>query len=247
MGEQKLEKQIIELGSMMKKSKNTMILTGAGMDTESNIPDFRSKSGWWKKIDPRTVATTEALRNNYDLFHEFYSFRLEKFKDVKPHKGHYSLARLEEKGFINCLATQNVSGLHKKSGSKEVYELHGNINSIKCDDCNKELELKDFLERSSCKNCGSIYLRPGVTLFGETLPKTAWENTMNNMENANLLVVIGTSLTVYPVNEIPRMFKGYKVYINNEKLLSYNYFDLTIIGKAGEVISELEKIIKNKN
>ncbi len=238
-----LESKITKLASMVRESNNTIVLTGAGMDTESNIPDFRSKSGWWRNIDPLSVATTEALKNNYDLFHEFYSYRLRRFTGIKPHEGHYVLARLEEQGFISCIATQNVSGLHKQSGSKEVYELHGNINKIKCNDCNNGVNLDEFLEKNRCNNCESMYLRPGVTLFGETLPEDAWNSTIHNMENADLMIVIGTSLAVYPVNEIPKMFNGVKVYINNEECINYNDFDLTIIGKAKDILSRLELLV----
>lgn len=243
----KMEDKIITLAAIMKKSKNTMILTGAGMDTESNIPDFRSRSGWWRNIDPREVATREALKNNYSLFHDFYSYRIKKLFDVNPHEGHYVLAKFEEQGIINSIATQNVSGLHRKAGSKEVYELHGNINIVNCDDCKSDEDINNFLNRGSCEKCNSEFLRPRVILFGESLPEEVWSKTLSNLNKIDLLIVIGTSLAVYPVNELPRMFNGFKVYINNEESLNYNYFDLTIIGKAKDILIKLDEEISKSS
>lgn len=234
-----LENKILKLASIIKKSKNVMVLTGAGMDTESNIPDFRSRDGWWKNIDPMSVASKESLINNYDLFHEFYSYRIKKLSNVKLHKGHYVLAKLEKSGFINCIATQNVSSLHIKSGSKRVYELHGNINNIKCDKCESIVEKNIFLSKKRCKNCGSALLRPQVTLFGEQLSQETWNNVMKELRDSELLIVIGTSLQVYPANEIPNMFNGVKVYINNESCSPSFNFHLSIIGTAKDILTRL--------
>lgn len=155
------------LADFMKEAKYTVVLTGAGMDTESNIPDFRSQDGLWRKMDPRLVASIDTFEENYSLFRDFYSERIKRLKDVKPHEGHYVLADFEKRGIIKCIATQNVSDLHRMAGNEKVYELHGNIRKIRCNYCNHKAESEDFLNREKCTNCGRDALRPEVVLFGE--------------------------------------------------------------------------------
>jgi NAD-dependent deacetylase len=236
---QGIKEGIETLALFMKEATNTVVLTGAGMDTESNIPDFRSKSGWWRKMDPSTVASVTTLQQNYPLFHEFYSMRIKMLAGVKPHKGHHVLADLERKGLIKSIATQNVSGLHRQAESKSVYELHGNIKTIRCNQCNSSAELQDFLDRRNCSACGQNLLRPNVVLFGEFLPKDAWGSAERDIRQSDLLVVIGTSLKVSPVNQLPMLAPGKVVLINNEDTSSACKFDLKIIGKAKEVLEEL--------
>lgn len=224
------------------KSNKTVVLTGAGMSTESNIPDFRSASGWWRQIDPRTVATTEALTENYELFHEFYSARIRALEKVEPHEGHRILASWEERNLVNVIATQNVDGLHGKAGSRRVYELHGSIHSVRCGNCSHSEGKEIFLEHKSCTVC-SGRLRPNVVLFGEMLPEKAWGGAMNAIEKADLVIVIGTSLEVYPANQLSQMTKGRTVYINAEVDEHTSMFDLSIEGKAKRVLMELEQLI----
>jgi len=232
-----------KLADMMKESKYTVVLTGAGMDTESNIPDFRGKNGLWKNINPMLVANINSFYENYELFHEFYSVRIKKREHVKPHDGHYILADFEKRGIIKSIATQNVSGLHRLAGSKRVYELHGNIRKIICNSCEREASLKDFLNKEKCKFCGNL-LRPAVVLFGETLPMDTWNLAESDIKKCDLLIVIGTSLEVYPVNQFPKITRGKTVLINNEDLSFDHEFDLKLIGKAREVLRELLPYLK---
>lgn len=226
----------------MKESKYTVVFTGAGMSTESGIPDFRSKSGWWNQVDPRTVATTEALNDNYSQFYEFYQKRVMDLKKYKPHKGHEILAKWEENGLIHSISTQNVDGFHQKAGNQQVYELHGTINSIRCNQCKATEELEYFLKFNSCKACGGK-LRPNVVLFGEMLPQEAWNNALTDIRKSELVLVIGTSLQVYPVNQLPTLSDGKVVYINDEILQDESDFDLTIKGKAKEVLESIDERI----
>ena len=238
-----MKSKIMELARLIKNADHVVVLTGAGMDTESNIPDFRGKEGWWKNIDPRTVANIETFHENYSLFHEFYSMRLKMLEGIKPHTGHLLLAELESKGMIKSIATQNVAGLHVMAGSRKVYELHGSIRSIRCNRCSREVDVKDFLNKEKCKSCGGP-LRPGVVLFGEMLPTEAWDSALSDIERSDLLIVIGTSLEVYPVNQLPMMTKGKTVLINNEDRGGTGMFDLKIIGNAREVLEELYKNLR---
>ncbi|UTR16460.1 NAD-dependent deacylase [Salipaludibacillus sp. LMS25] len=222
------------------QSQKTVVFTGAGMSTESNIPDFRSKSGWWKQIDPRTVATTEALTENYQLFHAFYTARIQALKEVLPHEGYHVLARWEKRGLIDLIGTQNVDGLHRKAGSDAVEELHGSIHTITCHRCGKKAATSDFTHGQACDTCGGK-LRPNVVLFGEMLPQEAWQRTLKAIKTAQLVFVIGTSLDVYPANQLPMMTDGRVVVINKEAHAGYT-FDLTIEGKAGELLVHMDAI-----
>ena len=234
--------ELVTLADWLQQATHTTVLTGAGMSTESNIPDFRSKDGWWKKIDPRTVATTEAMNNNYNLFHEFYSMRINKLKECAPHKGHDILAKWEKKGLIQAIATQNVDGFHTEAGNRHVYELHGSIHNMRCATCFRSASEKQFLNKERCVHCGGK-LRPGVVLFGEMLPEDSWEAALNHIRQSDLVIVIGTSLEVYPANQIPHMTNGRTVYINAEINASHIHFDLRIQGKAGEVLSQVDEIM----
>jgi len=230
------------LVNLMRESSSTVVLTGAGMDTESNIPDFRGKHGLWKTLNPMLVASIDNFYYNYDLFHEFYSTRIKRLEYVRPHEGHYILADFERRGIIKSIATQNVSGLHRMAGSKKVYELHGNIKKIVCNNCRLNASLDEFLNKQNCRHCGDR-LRPDVVLFGEMLPSDTWSLAERDVKECDLLIVIGTSLEVYPVNQFPKIAKGRTVLINDEDLSFDHIFDLKIIGKAKEVLHELSRSI----
>jgi NAD-dependent deacetylase len=234
--------KIVTLSTWLQNSAHTIVLTGAGMSTESNIPDFRSKEGWWNNIDPRTVATTDALKKNYDLFQKFYSMRIMGLKECTPHKGHEILAAWEHKGLIQAIATQNVDGFHHAAGNKNVYELHGSIRKFRCENCAKSTEENDFLSKSSCKYCGGK-LRPGVVLFGEMLPEECWRESLSTIQKSDLVIVIGTSLEVYPASQLPQMTNGKTVYINAEVDAPHHNFDLIIEGRAGEVLKLVDELV----
>lgn len=223
----------------LQSSKKTVVLTGAGMSTESGVPDFRSASGWWTKTDPQQVATVDALESNYPLFHEFYSMRIQLLDKCSPHKGHYILADWEKRGILHHIATQNVDGFHSKAGSRKVDELHGSIYTFRCHSCGRDASKEAFLAKERCAHCQGC-LRPNVVLFGEMLPENAWRSALSNIQSADVVIVIGTSLEVYPVNQLPMMTKGKKVYINKEAASHASYFDCILEGKAKEVIMELD-------
>lgn len=231
--------KIIKLASLMKKTTQTVILTGAGMSTESGIPDFRSNDGLWQKIDPMTVARPETIREDYDTFYGFYKTRVETLKQHSPHEGHHIIARLEKKGIIKALITQNVDDFHHIAGSERVYYLHGSIRTFRCHNCLSPANEVAFLSKKPCEFCGGR-LRPNVVLFGEGLPHDALNKAISEIEVSELVIVIGTSLRVYPVSQLPFMTNATKVYINRE-IDSQNSFDLTIQGNAKEVLIELEK------
>jgi NAD-dependent deacetylase len=233
---------LYRLASWMKDSQYTVVLSGAGMSTESGLPDFRSEDGWWRKIDPLKVANVETLEENYDLFREFYTYRIETVQQYAPHEGHYILAKWEREGRLQGLATQNVDGYHAAAGSKAVSELHGTIRSIRCHHCKKEAELDLFLNGSKCTLCHGS-LRPNVVLFGESLPHGAWQQAASWFREAELVIVIGTSLQVAPASQLPNFTKGRTAYLNLDAPAEQSGFDLVISGKARGLLVELDEIL----
>lgn len=240
-----MENRIETLVDWMIQSKRTVILTGAGMSTESGLRDFRSQDGWWQEYDPAELATTENMHTNYDLFHSFYAYRINSLRQLKPHIGHAILAKWEDDGLVQAIATQNVDGFHKEAGSRNVHELHGNLKGIRCIDCGHSFSQQAFLDKKSCPQCGGR-LRPGVVLFGEGLPKRAWNASLQSIYLADLVIVIGSQLKVYPVAELPAMTRGKCVYINREFVNNQVHFDLMLKGNAGEIIEKAEAIRQKK-
>ncbi|XEC95890.1 NAD-dependent deacetylase [Paenibacillus tarimensis] len=215
-----------------------VVLTGAGCSVDSGVPDFRSPTGWWRKLDPRKVATVEALETDYELFHAFYSARVNLLKQIFPHKGHHVLWKWEQQGRIDLIATQNVDGLHQAAGNRKIQELHGSIRRFHCYKCGKEAAEEDFLNMKAC-SCGGK-LRPGVVLFGESLPEQAWNRSLRAIEAADAILVVGTSLQVYPANQLPYMTKGKLILINAEETGQEDRFDCFLQGRAADIMVQLD-------
>lgn len=237
-----VNKDVVKAANWIITSKSTVILTGAGMSTESNLPDFRSRSGWWREIDPAAVASPEALNGNYELFQSFYSARLEALHEAAPHEGHNILAEWEKHKLVSAVATQNVDGLHREAGSEKVYELHGSLKNIYCYDCGTKASEKDLIAKKACANCGGR-LRPSVILFGEMLPQEAWNSSLRLMESASLVIVIGSSMEVFPANQLAGMSKGRTIYLNDDLSGGALDFDLALEGKAGELLQQINELI----
>ncbi|SFI16969.1 NAD-dependent deacetylase [Tindallia magadiensis] len=239
------DSDIQQLARWIVQSKKTVIFTGAGMSTESGIPDFRSDQGLWKKTDPMEVATVEAMNHRYDLFHEFYSIRIKNVQKKKPHTGYSVLAEWEKKENLTAVATQNVDRYHRKAGSDNVYELHGALEAVRCIRAGHSASVEDFLNKQPCSQCGSS-LRPGVVLFGEMLPQQSWENALNQIQQSDLLMIIGTSLQVHPVNMLPSMAKGKVVLINRDDIQGSYHFDLILKGSAEKILNDVNQRIKEQ-
>lgn len=232
----------------LKESNYTVVLTGAGMSTESGLPDFRSQSGGlWQKEDPSRIASTDALNRNVEKFFEFYRYRVLGLKDCKPHIGHEILAKWEEAGIIQSIITQNVDGFHTEAGSKSVAELHGTLQKVHCQTCGREYGNETYVnEKYECV-CGGK-LRPSVVLFGEMLPEEALFQAAEESEKAELFIVLGSSLSVSPANQFPLIAKqngAYLAIVNMEPTELDIYADLTIHNrKIGSLLKELDKQLK---
>jgi NAD-dependent deacetylase len=182
-----------------------VVLTGAGISTESGIPDFRSAGGIWARYDPAEVAHIDAFCRDPARVWEFYALRLAALADAEPNDGHRALADLEERGLVRAVVTQNVDGLHQRAGSREVVEVHGSLREAECIQCGVRVPAADALASlplPPCPECGEV-LKPGVVMFGELLPAAAIERAQALAREADLLLVVGSTLEVYPVAALP--------------------------------------------
>jgi NAD-dependent deacetylase len=234
-------KPMKEFVEAVRSSNYLLAFTGAGMDTESNLPDFRGPSGLWKNHDPRTLASVEALHNNYELFREFYTHRMKNLRGVSPHRGHEILAKWEEEGLLKGIITQNVSGLHRAAGSKHVMELHGSIRRVFCQHCEKEYSEEDFFEGKSCSCHGP--LRPGVTLFGEALPQDAFRHAVEELSQADMILILGTSLEVFPAAQLPFMYPMTRAYVDLEAYAD-GRIEYVFKEKIGPFLEEVDRALE---
>lgn len=231
--------KINKLINILRDSENLVFFGGAGISTESGIPDYISK----KDFNYRNILSVENFKSNpHDFYNYFYENNLLRQNGINPNKGHYALTKLEEMGFLKAIITQNIDGLHQKSGSENVIELHGNINDFNCPNCNLfyDIKLLNFHENiPKCKNCFNV-LKPNVVLYGENLDNFKYEMAKNYIENADTLIIGGTSLTVNPSANLIKYFKGrYLVIINKSKTLYDYYADLVIYDSLGKVLSKI--------
>lgn len=243
-----------KLREYIEKSNNIVFFGGAGVSTESGIPDFRSKNGLYNQHDvqfdryePEYLLSRECLYNNPKVFYEFYRQKMDT-RNIKPNITHKVLAKMEEIGKLSAIVTQNIDGLHQKAGSKNVFEIHGTTQKNYCSKCKMEYH-PDFLfstkEAIPKCECGGL-IRPDVTLYGENLPNDAVNGAVEAISNADMLIIGGTSLQVYPAANYISYFSGrHLVIINREKIqvLMNDDTDMMIVDSLGNVFSEIEKWI----
>jgi NAD-dependent deacetylase len=238
-----------EITDLLVSSKHTIIYTGAGMSTESGLPDFRSKSrGLWEKFNPEELANVHALYDNQEEFTDFYRHRLSEINQYKPHEGHQILATWEELGLINGIITQNVDGFHHDAGSKNVMELHGTFRAFHCHHCGNDHPREAYLTGdTTCVACGGI-IRPGIILFGESLPQDVFFRAQQETLQADLFIVLGSSLSVTPANMFPLEAKenGAKlVIINREPTQFDTYADYVVQDRnIKEILIEINRLTK---
>lgn len=193
------------LAELFERRKPCVVLTGAGISTESGIPDFRSAQGMWKRFDPMEYAHIDAFLADPVRVWGFYEQRLDVAGRAEPNAGHLALAELEERGWVRAVVTQNVDGLHARAGTRELVEVHGTLRVCTCLGCGAEVATEEILAKlpaPPCPHCGDI-VKPGVVMFGELLPAAAIERALRLAGVAQLLLVVGSSLEVYPVAALP--------------------------------------------
>ncbi len=186
------------LAEIVREHQPCVVLTGAGISTASGIPDFRSPTGIWARVDPLEVGSIEAFRADPVRVWSFYAPRFALLTEAEPNDGHRALAELERRGFVRAVVTQNIDLLHERAGSREVVEVHGSIRSASCRSCGARLPLAEVLELlpvPACPDCGAV-LKPDVVFFGELLPEGAIDRALELARSAGLLLVVGSSLEV---------------------------------------------------
>ena len=196
---------IARLADLVERRRPCVVLTGAGISTESGIPDFRSAGGIWERYDATEVANIDAFRREPARVWGFYALRLDAVARAAPNDGHRAIAELERQGWIRAVITQNVDGLHQRAGSGEVVEVHGSLRDAECIHCGVRVQMEDAfasLPLPPCPECGEI-LKPGVVMFGELLPAAAIERAQALAAEAAVLLVVGSSLEVHPVAALP--------------------------------------------
>lgn len=239
-----METDLDQVQQIIAKSNNIVFFGGAGMSTESGIPDFRSASGIYKQAydyPPGELLTRSFFLQNPDVFYHFYREKILKPNFLaQPNPAHKKLAELEKKGRLKAVITQNVDCLHQLAGSKNVLQIHGSINDNYCIECNKYFDL-DYIVQSDgvayCNHCSGI-IRPGVILFEEALDAAIVKETLKYIEQADVLVVGGTSLAVYPAAGFINYYRGDKLILVNLSPVSNPRVDYFIQGKVGEIISQ---------
>ena len=204
-----IEQKVDLFLSYLLGSKKTAVLTGAGISTGSGIPDYRTPgTGLWERSDMSVVSLEGFLKTP----EKYYSYALEMSdlrKNAKPNKAHLLLSRLEKDGYLSGTITQNVDGLHGLAGTENVYELHGSLVESSCLGCGKNYKTDELIKRVDggdnpplCVDCGDL-IKPKAVFFGEPLPEEPWVKAVDLVKSSDLLFVIGTSLQVYPVNNLP--------------------------------------------
>jgi NAD-dependent deacetylase len=234
--------------SYLRKSERFAVLTGAGVSQESGLRTFRdSQDGLWAKYKPTELASPEAFTRDPKLVWDWYAWRREAIKGVRPNRGHYALAEMESKTQNFTLITQNVDGLHRFAGSKNIHELHGNINRVRCSVCGAFAEEwgDDAESVPACIKCSGL-LRPDVVWFGESLPRGELEAAVLAARNCQVFFSIGTSGVVQPAASLA--FAAHNkgalvVEINAEPTPLTPKADFFLQGKSGEILPQLIKTV----
>ena len=238
---------ITAVRAAVKAAESIVALTGAGISAESAIPTFRGKDGLWRNFSAQTLATPEAFRRDPNLVWEWYDWRRCLIQKAEPNGGHYALAELARRqaarGGSFTLITQNVDGLHDRAGSQNLLKLHGDIWLVRCvgcgkEQCNEEAPLKELPPRCDC----GAWLRPGVVWFGEELPRGLWERAVEACSRTKIMLVIGTSATVYPAAGLAKVARnaGAQVAVVNPDPSGIDDLaDWILRGLSGEILPRL--------
>lgn len=227
------------------RSGSIVFFGGAGVSTESNIPDFRSESGLYRARSEYGYSPEQMLSHTFfvqkmDVFYDYYKKNL-LYPDAMPNKAHIALARLEQEGRLKAVVTQNIDGLHQKAGSRTVYELHGSVHRNYCMDCGEFHDLQYVIDSEGiprCRKCGGV-VKPDVVLYEEGLDENTIISSVRAIENCDTLIIGGTSLNVYPAAGFIQYFRGDNIILINKGETSYDgKADLVIREPIGEVLGE---------
>lgn len=238
-----MDESIVRLREMIKESDNVVFFGGAGVSTESGIPDFRSVDGLYNqewKFPPETILSRSFFDRNPEEYFRFHRAKLV-VDGVKPNRAHLRLAELEAEGKLKAVITQNIDGLHQAAGSKNVLELHGSILRAYCSRCRRPFPADIINKGEGVPRCGcGGVIRPDIVLYEEPLDENVMDSAIRYIRNADVLIIGGTSLNVYPAAGLIRYYRGNKLVLVNLSETPYDsYADLVIHEKIGEVFSRI--------
>jgi NAD-dependent deacetylase len=231
------------LAELMRERQPCVVLTGAGVSTESGIPDFRSPTGIWARYDPMEYASIDAFQRDPVKVWSFYSRRLDMLATAEPNAAHHALAALERADWVDAVVTQNIDLLHERAGSETVVEVHGSIRTSSCLQCHTRvllaavIRLLESAAAPACPTCGSI-LKPDVVMFGELLPRAPIDRASELARSAALMLVVGSSLEVWPVAGLPLEAASFAV-VNRGPTALDDEAVLRIDAGAGETLAAL--------
>jgi NAD-dependent deacetylase len=238
----------VRLAALIRDNQPCVVLTGAGVSTESGVPDFRSPSGLWAQFDPLDYGSIESFRADPERVWRFYAPRFAMLTGAEPNAAHLALAELERRGLVKAVVTQNIDLLHSRAGSRDVVEAHGSIRTSSCPGCGASYPLARVLPlieagagAPRCPRCDAV-LKPDVVFFGELLPEAAIDRAYALARTAALLLVVGSSLEVHPVAGLPLetvRAGGALAILNRGQTPLDRHATLTLDGSAGELLSEV--------
>ena len=237
--------EIETLQKWIDESSRIVFFGGAGVSTESGVPDFRSVDGLYnQKYDypPEEILSHTFYRRKPEEFYRFYRDKM-LYTDALPNKAHLKLAELEEKGKLTAIVTQNIDGLHQAAGSKKVYELHGSVLRNYCENCGKYFDINYIIESDGVPKCDKCNgpVKPDVVLYEEGLDSNTMNGALNAISNADMLIIGGTSLNVYPAAGLIDYYRGNRLVLINMSKTPMDYkADLVIYDKIGKVLSQIE-------
>jgi NAD-dependent deacetylase len=240
------------LAALIRERQPCVALTGAGVSTESGIPDFRSQSGLWAEFDPLEYGSVAAFRRDPVKVWRFYAPRYGMLATAEPNAAHHALAELERLGLLAAVITQNIDLLHERAGTHELVEVHGSIRTSSCPGCGARYELAEVLalldgtDAPRCPNCGEV-LKPDVVFFGELLPAGAIDRAFELAGGAGLLLVVGSTLEVHPVAGLPLETLGAGgalAIVNRGPTALDGRADLRIEGSSGDVLGRVVEALR---
>jgi NAD-dependent protein deacetylase/lipoamidase len=235
------------LADLIREQQPCVVLTGAGVSTESGIPDFRSPTGIWAEYDPMEYASIEAFQRDPVKVWDFYRRRLDVLVEAQPNAAHEALAALERGGWVSAVVTQNIDMLHERAGSRAVVEVHGSIRTSSCLQCYTRVPLADVVRSldeapaPGCPTCGQV-LKPDVVMFGELLPRAATDRANELARRAALVLVVGSSLEVWPVAGLPLEARSFAVVNRGPTALDGDAV-LKIDAPAGETLTRVAHLL----
>jgi NAD-dependent deacetylase len=245
------EPELARAAELVAAARRGVAFTGAGISAETGIRTFRGQDGLWRQYDPYKVASIEGFRNDPTVYWRVASEGWKMFSQARPNPGHVALAALEEAGRLAGVVTQNTDGLHRDAGSRKLIELHGNGRTVRCIDCGATEPRADVQARLDrelpphCLVCHGIHIKPDVVFFGEALPSAAMMEAFRMARGCDLMLVVGSSLQVYPAADVPEVAadRGVPLVIVNDEPTPLDVAATVVVrGRSGEALPEIARL-----